>query len=69
MRAQEVIERGAGRVPIGDDLNEWNQKLVFVFYGLYFVVRIEDFGFVQTQRLGNVLISMGVNGFLKSLAQ
>jgi len=57
------------KVRVGDDFNERNQELVFVPDGLHFVIGIENLSFVQTQRLGNVLIGMGVNGFFKCLTQ
>ena len=33
------------------------------------MVRIEDFSFIQAQRFDNILIRMGMNGFLECLAQ
>ena len=56
-------------VRVRNHLNERNQELILVLDGLHFVVGIEDFGFIQTQRLGDVLISVCVNGLFKSLTQ
>ena len=56
-------------VRVHDGVNERNQELVFVADGLNFVVRVEDFAFVQAQRLSDVLVGVGVNGFFKGLAQ
>ena len=54
---------------VHDGVDERNQELVFVADGLNFVVRVEDFAFVQAQRLSDVLVGVGVNGFFKGLAQ
>jgi hypothetical protein len=50
-------------------VDERDQELVLVADRLDFVVGVEDFAFVQAQRLDDVLVGVGVDGFFKGLAQ
>jgi len=58
---------GEGRV--GQRVDERDQEFILVADRLDFVVRVEDFLFVQAQRFHDVLVRVGVDGFLERLAQ
>ena len=56
-------------VGVHDRFNEGDQELVLVTDGLDFVVSVEDLALVQAQRLHDVLVRMGMDGFFESLPQ
>ncbi len=57
------------KVGVCDGVNKWNQELILGANRGYFVVCIENFGFVEVQALNDVLISVRVNRLFEGLAQ
>ena len=71
-RAQQLLVRflGAGlQFRIVDDLDERDQELVVVADRRDPIVGVEDFLLVQAERLHDVLVGVGVDGFLEGPAQ
>ena len=56
-------------VGVHDRLDEGDQELVLVANRLDFVVGVEDFAFIKTERFHDVLVGVRVDGFFKCLAQ
>lgn len=71
-RAQQflVVFQGAGlEGRVAQYVDERNQEFVLVTDGLDFVVGVEHFAFVQAQAFHDVLVGVGVDGFVKGLTQ
>ena len=61
---------GAGlEFRVAQGVDERDQKLVLVTDGLDLVVGVEHFAFVEAERFDDVLVGVGVNGFVEGLAQ
>ena len=64
-----TFQRAGFELGVGQHVDKRNQEFIFVTNALNFVVRVEGFRFGNAQAFHNVLIRVGVNGFIKSLTQ
>lgn len=65
-----VVFDGAGlEFRVAQHVDERDQEFVLVADGLHFVIGVEHFAFVQAQAFHDVLVGVGVDGFVKGLAQ
>src|SRR5690606_11501790 len=64
-----VFRRASLEVRVGNSIDEWNQEFIFGAYRRHFVIRVENFAFVEIKAFDDVLIGMRMNGFFKGLAQ
>ena len=65
-----VVFRRAGlEIRVGQHIDKGQQELVLVADAGHFVVHIEHFALVQPQTFHDVLVSMGMDGLFKGLAQ
>ncbi len=65
-----VVFQGAGlEGRVAQHVDKRNQEFVLVTDGFDFVVGVEHFALVQAQAFHDVLVGVGVDGFVKSLAQ
>jgi hypothetical protein len=77
MQAKTIrLFRASGRfrnarleVRVGQHVDERDQELILVADAFDLVVRVEDFGLVEAERLHDVLVGVGVDRLFKRLAQ
>lgn len=64
-----IFQRAGLEGRVAQYVDEGDQEFIFVADGFDFVVGVEDFAFVQAQAFHDVLVGVGVDGFVKGLAQ